>query len=1237
MRSQWTAILGCLVLTVAGLLGPGSLNQGWAQDAGQVPVAPQAGADDQDPLREQTIYIPYQKLREVFEKEGRGVFLPYEKFLALWKAARDAEPRQLDVRPPLPTVIAEAENRASVVEDVVQVDATLKIEVLAQGWNEVPLRLSDAALMRAEIDGKPARVVYDAQHGYTLLVKNDTKEAKTLELKLRYAKAYEKAPGENRVTFQAPQAPVNRWQIRVGTPGVKVHVHPLIAASEVPVQRLAEVDARDFFAPGRGTDPKPNNDNNDGGNGGSAAAPGNGGDIQDGDEEKEDEDADDKKADDKEMAVLAFVGAAPTVTIDWTPKSEGATGLAALASVEAQQQVNVDEGVVRTRTLLSYEISRAQLAELNVQVPADHKVVNVYDANVRQWNVEVQDEAQTIRVQLFQPAEGRQNLVVELEKFSEDLHAEPLQVPVVKALDVGRQFGVVVVRLGTGLRGEATERSGLLQVDKGDLPGALARTEWNFAYRYASVPFQLALDIEPVEPRIQVDQLVEAYLQPERLTLEFSAIYDIQRAGVFQLDLEVPEGFEVRSVVGRQLGGSGTVDVDSFYREADEPTHLRVNLARKAMGKVGLHMVLEKAIEDANLLTPTGMAANIAIPVPRVAPEKIERASGHVVIFAPDSLRITTAKQEGLQSVSFVEAFANLPSQMPSKFNQTRPTLAFAFAGQATELELAAERRRPQITARQLLTVEIESGVARYHATFFYNIRYSGVKSLRLDLPASLLGKIHNDTSGIVEKLIDPAPDDLPENYAAWTLSGERELLGDFTLKFSWEEKIEKLDVGSSVQLNVPRLMPRDVDRAWGQIVLKKTETIDVHPEPATTGLTGIDPEQDLMPGAHVPGAARGFEFQTDDWRLVLKATRYKLESLKTTSIERAVVRIVATRSDQLAVQALYRVRSARQRLEVQLPGGKERQFDTDPLRINGQPIPLERGDADEFFIPLVGYDADTPVVVELRYTMPGGPSNLELPSFPEEPAVQKVFLFAYIPEELALLGYEGPWTDEVRWNWNSPWNRVAKPRYSADERIVWVHQGISLSGDPLESFPTDGDIYVYSTLRPDPPPAGSLQLVTMNENWLHGLMFVSLLVVGVALVARPMPQRLAAIALGLLALLVIGIFWPTFTMQMMDGGVVFALLLVLLVWVAMFLVRLRPGRWSWSLGSRGSSPFSAGTGTTTATAPEPSSGSGTTNMSSIAAGYGEAAKEAAEAKEQKKQKEERGDQSSDQGGEHHG
>ena len=70
------------------------------------------------------------------------------------------------------------------------------------------------------------------------------------------------------------------------------------------------------------------------------------------------------------------------------------------------------------------------------------------------------------------------------------------------------------------------------------------------------------------------------------------------------------------------------------------------------------------------------------------------------------------------------------------------------------------------------------------------------------------------------------------------------------------------------------------------------------------------------MPGATVAAAAGAFEFH-GDWALRVVATRYKLEEVKHTSIERAVVRMVVTPADQVSVQALYRVRSGQQRLEL--------------------------------------------------------------------------------------------------------------------------------------------------------------------------------------------------------------------------------------------------------------------------------------------------------------------------------
>ena len=312
-----------------------------------------------------------------------------------------------------------------------------------------------------------------------------------------------------------------------------------------------------------------------------------------------------------ETVVMAFVGAAPSVQIDWTPKAEGAMGLTALATVQTEQQVSIDEGVVRTRTQLAYTISRAELAELAIEVPADQKVLNVFDPNVKEWKVEQAGDLNKITVQLYQPAKENQRLLVEMEKFSDDLLQKPIAAPVVRALGVGRQQGVVVVQVAQTLRAEPATRVGLLQLDANELPPTLANTPWNFSFRFPAVPFELTLRAEKVQPQIQTHELVEAYLEPERLTLDLLALYKIERASVFQLELDVPLGFEVRAVRGHAAAGAEAVVVDTHHVTAGEKSqHVVVNLARKAIGHVGLFVELQRQLEAPNLLSFTGKSSS---------------------------------------------------------------------------------------------------------------------------------------------------------------------------------------------------------------------------------------------------------------------------------------------------------------------------------------------------------------------------------------------------------------------------------------------------------------------------------------------------------------------------------------------------------------------------------------------------------------------------------------------------
>ena len=1072
-----------------------------------------AAADDlPPPPREISVYIPYDRLRETFEKEGRGVFLPYEKFQELWRAARAHGARPLDDKPPVGALITEIQNEAVVGESVVFVTAELKIDLLRRGWHEIPLRLADAAIQSAQITGQPAHLVAGNDGSQTLLVEHDETEPQQIVLELKYAKSFAKSPGRNSVSFQTPQAPVNQWRIRIPEAGVKVNVRPLLAATEIP-------------------------------------------DV---------EDSVDRVS---ETVVLAFVGASQSVDIDWTPKSEGAKGLEALASVRSDQQLVVDDGMLRTRVQLDYEISRAVLSALEIEVPTDQKVVSVFDPNIRQWEVaegdaDAEDAVQRIRVSLFEPVQEKQRVIVELEKLQDIAGDAEIRAPLVRAVGAARQQGVVLARLGQGLRGETIRRTGLLQMDPSEMPNSARSQTWTFSYRYAALPFDLALRVEKIKPRIAVNQLVEAYLQPEELTVDLFALYTIEHAGVFELAVDLPPGFEVREVRGAETAGAAAAAVDFHQVDEGENRQLKVNLSRKALGRVGLFVELRRRLEEPNLLTPTGESSEIRVPLPRAVSDETQRRAGSVIVYGPESLRLNPDVVDGMRSVTVGEALEGAASARANRFAGLRPVLAYAHGREATDLTVEVQRRKPQIIARQLLIARIDSGVVKYDATITYDILYSGVQSLRLDVPAEITSDVHNHTREIRHRVVEPPPADVPEGYSTLHLAGEAELAGEKVVRLSWERSLDQLDVGASAQIAVPRLIPQNVDRAWGQIVVTKGETLDVRPAEGAEGLRPIDARHDLMSGASVSDAAQALEFH-DDWQLNLVATRYQLEDVKRTSIEHAVLRMVVTRGEQIAVQALYRMRSARQRLQIELPNevapGKI-EFDNQPLRINGRPVTLERGADDRtFFVPLATVTPEEPFVLELRYTQPGGASELACPLFPGDPAVQQVRLCVYLPQELANVRAAGPWTSEQN-RLGPGWMTGASPSDAAPADFVGrITAGINMQNDPVGSFVTDGTLYVYSTLRPVPSTDGALKIYAMDRNWLRGIVIAGVAALGLLLLWRSAGERLAACATLVATIVLLGAFLPNLAAELLSGPLVAALSVVLAAWVGIFAMRDLP------------------------------------------------------------------------------
>ncbi|MFH1423245.1 MAG: hypothetical protein ABIH42_11115, partial [Planctomycetota bacterium] len=93
---------------------------------------------------EHTVYIPYRDIDKVFEQSGRGVFLPYEQFIKLWRQAKEAEKER--ATSPVSVLITSASYECVVGEEIATVSSVFSIDVLGKGWVELPISLTNVAL-----------------------------------------------------------------------------------------------------------------------------------------------------------------------------------------------------------------------------------------------------------------------------------------------------------------------------------------------------------------------------------------------------------------------------------------------------------------------------------------------------------------------------------------------------------------------------------------------------------------------------------------------------------------------------------------------------------------------------------------------------------------------------------------------------------------------------------------------------------------------------------------------------------------------------------------------------------------------------------------------------------------------------------------------------------------------------------------------------------------------------------
>jgi hypothetical protein len=172
-------------------------------------------------LREQTIYVPFEKLDEVFEKKGRGVFLPYEEFLELWRAGQPKSPVPVPDAPPASSVVRTANYEGNVDETLARVTVRYEVESLEDSWVSLPLPLRNVAIESFD-PGDSGILLTANSEGHGLLIPRRGKHAVSIVFSTRVRST----PGRRSIAFGVPVVPVSKLQLSIPEHDARVTVAP---------------------------------------------------------------------------------------------------------------------------------------------------------------------------------------------------------------------------------------------------------------------------------------------------------------------------------------------------------------------------------------------------------------------------------------------------------------------------------------------------------------------------------------------------------------------------------------------------------------------------------------------------------------------------------------------------------------------------------------------------------------------------------------------------------------------------------------------------------------------------------------------------------------------------------------------------------------------------------------------------------------------------------------------------
>jgi len=224
--------------------------------------------------------------------------------------------------------------------------------------------------------------------------------------------------------------------------------------------------------------------------------------------------------------------------------------------VETQDTLSLGEDRTVLATTANVTITRAGIFKVSFVMPDGFDVESISGTALSHWTELKSEVGRVITLNLTGKTDGQQQFIISLSGPGVKT-ANAWNVPQVLLREANKQRGTLLVVPEQGMRLQVATRDGVTQLDP---QKSGVRQKGVLAFRILETPWQLALDIEQVDPWIQVTSLQHATINEAQVKVAANLQYQIENTGLKAFRVFIPTNAEGVVFRGDQVADFLAVD-----------------------------------------------------------------------------------------------------------------------------------------------------------------------------------------------------------------------------------------------------------------------------------------------------------------------------------------------------------------------------------------------------------------------------------------------------------------------------------------------------------------------------------------------------------------------------------------------------------------------------------------------------------------------------------------------------